>query len=194
MTHRSPEAEPAPGPTTRVLQAADRVIVRVMWLLRVAAGLVIVAMMLATVYDVVMRYAFARPTEWALTLTSAGVLAATFFAMPHLVAVRGHIEMDLVYRRFGPRVRLLADVVTGLATLAFGACMAWLGYRAALSAYVGGLLTSGNFNIPLWTFYAMVYLGGLGLVLVVVLSPWTPPQQPAAVDDEVPGRASEGVV
>lgn len=163
---------PAPGGVTRVLGAADGVLVRITWVLRILSGLVIVAMMAATVYDVVMRYAFAAPTEWALILSAAGVLAATFLALPHLAAIHGHIDMDLVYRRLSPRGQKVADVVTGLATLAFAAAMAWLGYRAALTAYVGGLVTSGNFSIPIWTLYATVYIGGVGLLLVVLLSPW----------------------
>lgn len=187
MTPPATDETPAEGPILRVLRTLDRGIVRVMWMLRVLAGLVIVAMMLATVYDVVMRYAFAQPTEWALTLSTAGVLGATFFAMPHLVAVRGHIDMDLIYRRLGPGGQLAADVITGLATLLFGVGMAWLGYRAAITSYVGGLLTSGNFAIPLWTLYAMVYVGGLGLVLVVVLAPWRPRDARAQQEEVLDG-------
>lgn len=187
MTPPATDETPAESPVLRVLRTLDRGIVRVMWMLRVLAGLVIVAMMLATVYDVVMRYAFAQPTEWALTLSTAGVLGATFFAMPHLVAVRGHIDMDLIYRRLGPGGQLAADVITGLATLLFGVGMAWLGYRAAITSYVGGLLTSGNFAIPLWTLYAMVYVGGLGLVLVVVLAPWRPRDARAQQEEVLDG-------
>jgi TRAP-type C4-dicarboxylate transport system permease small subunit len=189
MTPGTPDQKPAEGWVLKVLRTADRAILRVMWTLRVLAGLVIMGMMLATVYDVVMRYAFAQPTEWALTLSTAGVLGATFFAMPHLVAVRGHIDMDLLYRRLGRRGQLAADVVTGVATLLFGAGMAWLGYRAAITSYVGGLLTAGNFAIPLWTLYAMVYVGGLGLVLVVALSPWRPRERGVTAHeaDTLPG-------
>jgi TRAP-type C4-dicarboxylate transport system permease small subunit len=184
MTPRTPGQKPAEGWVLKGLRTVDRAILRVMWVLRVVAGLIIVAMMLATVYDVVMRYAFAQPTEWALTLTTAGVLGATFFAMPHLVAVRGHINMDLFYRRLGPGGQVAADVVTGVATLVFGAGMAWLGYRAAITSYVGGLLTSGNFAMPLWTLYATVYVGGVGLVLVVVLAPWRPRERDATAHEE----------
>lgn len=172
MTSHVPDRERAGAPLPTFLRAVDRALVRAMWVLRVVAGLVIVAMMLATVYDVVMRYVFAQPTEWALTLSTAGVLVATFFAMPHMVAVREHIDMDLVYRRLGAHGQLAADVITKVATLLFGAGMAWLGYRAAITSYVGGLVTSGNFALPLWSLYATVYVGGLGLVLVIVLSPW----------------------
>jgi len=184
MTAGSTDQKPAEGWMLKVLRTVDRAILRVMWTLRLVAGLIIVGMMLITVYDVIMRYAFAQPTEWALTLSTAGVLGATFFAMPHLVATRGHIDMDLVYRRLGATGQLAADVVTGVATLVFGAGMAWLGYRAAITSYVGGLLTAGNFALPLWIFYAAVYVGGLGLVLVMVLAPWRRPEREAAAHEE----------
>ena len=176
MTEQSEPVQPRTSHGIgRVLAVTDRVLVRITWAMRVVSGLVIVAMMLTTGYDVVMRYVFAAPTEWALTLNATAVLAATFFALPHLAAVHGHIDMDLVYRRLGVRGQMLADVVTGVAAVAFGGAMAWLGYRAALTAYIGGIVTSGNFNIPLWSVYALVYVGGLGLLLVVLLSPWRRP-------------------
>jgi TRAP-type C4-dicarboxylate transport system permease small subunit len=182
------EAEPArSGPSRgvgRVLSTTDTALVRITWVLRIVSGLVIVAMMLSTGYDVVMRYVFAAPTEWALTLNAAAVLAATFLALPHLAAVHGHIDMDLVYRRLSSRGQRLADVVTGVAAVAFGGAMAWLGYRAALTAYLGGIVTSGNFNIPLWSVYALIYVGGLGLLLVVLLSPWRRSAGTAAQSDD----------
>jgi TRAP-type C4-dicarboxylate transport system permease small subunit len=191
MTDGGHEETASEGTLLRTVRFVDRLIIKAMWWLRVVAGLVIVGMMLTTVYDVVMRYAFAAPTEWALTLNSIAVLAATFLAVPHLAAVHGHIDMDLVYRRFGPTGRAVADTVTGLAALSFGACMAWLGYRAAVSAYVSGLLTSGNFAVPLWVVYAFVYIGGLGLVLVIVFSPWR--REPEATPDAETLSTREGV-
>lgn len=175
---------------SRILRSADRAVVAIMQALRILAGLVILAMMLTTAYDVVMRYVFSAPTEWALTLNAAAVVASTFLAVPHLAAVRGHINMDLLYHHLGPNGKMVADIVTGLATLTFGACITWLAYRAALSAYVNGLLSAGNFPIPQWTLYALIYVGGLGLTLVVLLAPWrradgNEPTAPKTASDEV---------
>lgn len=156
----------------------ERIVTAITLWTRILAGLVIVAMMATTVYDVVMRYAFARPTEWALTLNAAGILAATFLAVPHLAAINGHIDMDLFYRRLGRRGKAVADSINALTTFAFGALLAWLGYRATYGAYASGLFTAGNFALPMWSLYAMVYLGGLGLAAVVLMSPWRPKADP----------------
>ncbi|MQA95728.1 MAG: TRAP transporter small permease subunit [Streptosporangiales bacterium] len=156
----------------RVLRRAERIVTGVALGMRVVSGVIIVVMMVTTAYDVVMRYLFASPTEWALTLNAAAVLASTFLAVPHLAAVGGHIQMDLLYRRLGERARLAADVLTGIATVVVAGSFAWLGYRATMSAYVNGLMTSGNFSLPLWSVYVFIYLGGLVLLLVVLLAPW----------------------
>jgi TRAP-type C4-dicarboxylate transport system permease small subunit len=173
----------------RLLGTADHIVVGLAFWLRVLAGLLILMMTVTTVYDVIARYFFSAPTEWAFTLNSAALLAATLLAMPHLAAIHGHIDMDLVYRRFSPRVQHILDIVNGLITLGFGAMLAWLGYRAAFGAYLSGLYTSGNFNLPVWSLYAMVYLGGLGLALVIILSPW----RRRTVGDDIDTLTSAGV-
>lgn len=172
---------------TTLLRRTDRVVVAVAFGLRVASAVIIAVMMLTTAYDVVMRYMFAAPTEWALTLNMVAVLAATFLAVPHIAAVNGHIQMDLLYRRLGERGRLAADIVVGVATLVVAAAFAWLGYRATLSAYVNGLLTSGNFNVPLWSVYMFIYIGGLGLLLVMLVAPWRTPATGEAASGESEG-------
>lgn len=184
-SHATPSAR---SPVGRVLGRVDWAVVGFAFWLRVLAGLLILMMTVTTVYDVIARYFFASPTEWAFTLNSTALLAATLLAMPHLAAIHGHIEMDLVYRRFPARVQHLLDIFVGLVTLAFGAMLAWLGYRAAFSAYLNGLYTSGNFNLPVWVMYAIVYLGGLGLALVVLFSPWRRP----TVGDDVDTLTSAG--
>lgn len=176
------------GPA-RILETVDSGLVWFALGLRILAGLMIVLMMVTTVYDVIMRYFFASPTDWALTLNAAAILAATFLAVPHLAAVNGHIDMDLFYRRFSPRGRQALDIVSAGVTLAFGLFLAWLGYRATYGAYLSGIYTSGNFNLPMWSLYAMVYIGGLGLALVILLSPW----RRRVAGDEIDIETSAGV-
>ncbi|MGH3097000.1 MAG: TRAP transporter small permease [Streptosporangiales bacterium] len=180
-TRARPAARKWRGGPLAVVTGVDRVVVGVTLAMRVVAGLIIAAMMLTTAYDVIMRYVFHQPTEWALALNAAGVLAATFLAVPHLAATHGHISMDLVYRRMGARGQAVAAVVSGVATGVVAVVFGWLGYQAAVRAHLGGLMTQGNFAIPLWTLYALVALGGFGLLVVVVLSP----ARRSAPDEEI---------
>ena len=63
--------------------------------LRMLAGVIVVVLVLITGYDVIMRYVFALPLDWSITISSVGLIAIIMLAIPD-VALRGeHIAMDL---------------------------------------------------------------------------------------------------
>lgn len=158
----------------------------------VIAMAVIGLMMLTITYDVVMRFAFAAPTDWAFPLNSAGVLVSTALAVPYLYARQQHISMDLVHRALSPRLRFACDVITAVATVFLGVVLAVTSFRSMSVAVTGGLTGSGTFNIPLWIPDAVLGLTGVFLALVAGL--FRPggeamesiaDQQPAAPADEL---------
>ncbi len=150
----------------------------------VAVGL----MMLTITYDVLARYLFAAPTDWAYPLNSTGVLVATVLAVPHLYATGNHISMDLLHRALPGRARRAADVVTTVATAFLGAVLAISGFRSMAVALAGGLTGAGTFNIPLWIPDAVLAVSGVFLVLVALLFPAAPPE-PAPGEAETPVEA-----
>lgn len=145
------------------------------WAMAVVAMVVVGLMMLTITYDVLARYLFAAPTDWAYPLNSTGVLVATMLAVPHLYATGHHISMDLLHRALPDRARRAADVVTTVATAFLGLVIAVAGFRSMAVAYAGGLIGAGTFKIPLWVPDAVLTLSGAFLVLVAVLFPAAPP-------------------
>jgi TRAP-type C4-dicarboxylate transport system permease small subunit len=173
-----------------VLHIARRLVLGCTRVMAIAAMAVIGLMMLTITYDVIARFAFAAPTDWAYPINSAGVLAATSLAIPHLYATGQHISMDLVHRALSPRLRRAGDVITAAATALLGLVLAVTGYRSMAIAITGGLNGSGTFNIPLWIPDAVLLVTGVFLVLVAVLFPPSGPVddaivEPSAVDREV---------
>src|SRR5690606_40294630 len=76
-----------------------------------AVAMAVVGLMMITItYDVLARYLFAAPTDWAYPLNSTGVLVATMLAVPHLYATGHHISMDLLHRALPQRARRAADL------------------------------------------------------------------------------------
>jgi TRAP-type C4-dicarboxylate transport system permease small subunit len=162
----------------------------------VVAMVAVGMMMLTITYDVVVRFAFAAPTDWAYPLNSTGVLVATMLAVPHLYATGHHISMDLLHRALSERARRAADVVTTVATAFLGLVLAITGFRSMTVAFAGGLTGAGTFNIPLWVPDAVLTVSGVFLVLVALLFPAAPPEAtaPAAVPGDVDARAeTQGV-
>lgn len=107
-----------------------------------------------SVFEVVMRYGFNRPTSWVhettLTLVGIGMLWGGSYCM----AEDRHIRVTVIRDAMGPRVRRLVDVVVGVLTLLFCAGLAWAGYIMAEKALfdptgVFRLQRSGSaFNSP----------------------------------------------
>lgn len=140
---------------------------RITRLLRMVSAFVIVAVMLITGYDVVMRYVFAQPLDWSITISMVGLVTIVMLTVADLEAEDGHIGMDLFYRGFGRTRTVLADFITFFATFVF--CIV-SGIAAALTSihfFQAGMRTAGTFNMPIWIGYAFV---ALGLILTAVMT------------------------
>ena len=174
------------GPVDRLNWALSRVS---MWL--VAAVIAIMA------YEVVMRYAFERPTIWAneLSLWIAGAiyLTAGLYAMQQ----RSHIRIFLLYDMAPRPVRKLFDVVSTLCIVAFCAAVVWGGYGEALAKFQRWETFGTAFDPPI-----PATMKPLVLITVVILAlqaisnliyDWN--KDPESHDpaeefrDQIPGRA-----
>ena len=72
----------------------------------------LIAIMLLTSMEVVLRYVFSRPTSWSgdisLQLSGAvGLLAGTYTLLHH-----GHVGVDSLYKRLPGKGKILADGVS----------------------------------------------------------------------------------
>lgn len=140
---------------------------RVTRALRMASACVILLVMLITGYDVVMRYVFAQPLSWSITISMVGLVAIVMLTVPDLEADDSHIGMDLFYRGFGRAQTAVADIITLVATFVFCTVS---GIAAALTSFhffTAGMRTAGTFNMPVWIGYALV---ALGLLLAAVMT------------------------
>lgn len=93
-----------------------------------------IASVLITAYDVVMRYAFTRPTAWAQEVTI--LLNAVAFIVGGLyVTARGeHISITIFSDRYGRTARRLLALLTAMLGAVFLGAIAWGGRRDAWEA------------------------------------------------------------
>lgn len=174
----------SPRRNNRVLGPLADALVAVTAGMRVISGVIIVIVMLVTGYDVIMRYIFAQPLEWSLPVCMLGLVIIVMFAVPNIAAQRSHIAMDLFYRKFSARGKLVADIITNTATLLFSIVVGTTAAGASANFLAGGLRTSGNFNLPVWIDYTVVAVGLLVLALVVILTPWQTRTSAITEEDE----------
>ncbi|TZG30639.1 TRAP transporter small permease subunit, partial [Halomonas eurihalina] len=85
---------------------------------RIAAWLVFVAMAIS-VYEVIMRYAFASPTSWVHETVVMLVAVSFAFAGPAALAGNRHIRVKVLYDSVGPAARLWLDRFNDLVAFLF---------------------------------------------------------------------------
>lgn len=135
------------------------------------AWLVFLAM-LVSVFEVVMRYGFNAPTDWAHETTT--FLVASIFALggPYALATNRHIQIRILLDRLTPRKRSWLELLNLALGILF--CVA-IGYAAWVLAYNAThapdgswrLETSGtSWNQPLPAFTKIVVLISIALMAI----------------------------
>lgn len=118
------------------------------WGLRLAASLLLLAMMIVTFVDVVGRYVFNAPLAGAYELTEVLLALVVFIGLPIVTFRREHVTVDLVTSRLPFLVRRGLAVLAGVVMLLVLAVLAWrLGLLAIDFTEYGD--TTVNLKIPL---------------------------------------------
>ncbi len=152
------------------MQFMLRIIDRLSGSFGLLAGWIVLPLILATVYEVVSRYAFNAPTIWAYELgymmTGANFLLGSAFALRE----KAHIRIDVLYSQFNPRIQAFVDTVGYL--VLFLPLGFWLSYRLAtyaLEAYSTGQLSGESaWNPVIWPFRVVFFTGFILLTLQAV--------------------------
>jgi TRAP-type mannitol/chloroaromatic compound transport system permease small subunit len=107
--------------------------------------------------DEISAYLFAVGTSWSLA---------------HALITRGHVRIDVLYTRFGPRGQVLLDLLALIGLGLFVAALLERSWDVAFTSYVGELRSNTPLRLPLaWAqlpWFGGIALFGLALVLAVL--------------------------
>ena len=90
------------------------------------------AMVVFTVYTVVMRYVFLDPPFWGDTLTLFANIWLVMLALGLSIRERSNISMQMLYAHLSYRIVLLLDMTWTVFIIAFGGLLVWYGYKTAM--------------------------------------------------------------
>jgi len=93
-------------------------------LLRLLGACALVAMMLVTCLDVVLR-AFGHPVVWAVDMTQFFAVIVLACALPVTQMERGHVGVDLFVLKMTPRNQALMDSLTSFVSMVLFAVVSW---------------------------------------------------------------------
>jgi TRAP-type C4-dicarboxylate transport system permease small subunit len=124
-----------------------------------AAGLLVAASALVLTGEVLMRYLFASPSDWALELCIFMLIAATFTAAAYTLAARAHVNIEVLDAVLpAPLNRwrlLLADLGAG-GLCVFVAANAW---RLTAISWSEGWVSISTWAPKLWIPFGFIALG-----------------------------------
>jgi TRAP-type C4-dicarboxylate transport system permease small subunit len=129
--------------------------------------------------DVVMRYVFDAPLQWARDVSGLLLLMSISAALPHAWDRSYHIRMEVVYDRLAVARRRLVDVLSVVSGIIYFGMMA---VQAVL--YVPFMMRTGETGEdllwPLWPYMAFMAVCGFVTVARLLCNPTPTASEPAA--------------
>lgn len=130
-------------------------------------GWLIILMTFGMAYEVLVRYAFNRPTPWALDLSF--IMYGTIFMMggAYTLSRNGHVRGDFVYRTWRPQTQALVDLVLYILFFFPGIlALVFTGWKYASRSWgYGEVSVNSPAGIPIYQFKAVIVAAGLLLLI-----------------------------
>jgi TRAP-type C4-dicarboxylate transport system permease small subunit len=132
-------------------------------LLALIGGWVIVALMVYTVADVILRYLFNRPFSGSIEVTEFAMAVIVFLGIAWCGWLGGHVAVDILERPLeDPRLRFVPVILTFISGVLFAA-IAWLTVDEALSTM------RRVSNMMRWPHYPFQFIVALGSAMYAIV-------------------------
>jgi TRAP-type mannitol/chloroaromatic compound transport system permease small subunit len=122
--------------------------------------------MLITTLDVVARYVFNDPLLWGWVLNRQLFGVFILFAGVYALYTGGHISIEIIYDRFGPKAKSIARLFALAAFLGFVLVLFWQTTWMGLNSLQMKEKAAGAFRIPLYPFKLLIPVVVLLFLLV----------------------------
>ncbi len=157
---------------SRIAGGAARVHDALVFAMAVLAATIAGALVVLICADVALRNLRMGNIPWSVEASEYGLYAMTLLGAPWVLAMRGHVAMDLVAGHLRGRPRRALEVLTNLLGASICAILLWKGIDVMLTAQARGALVFKTLVFPEWWLLsllpfamAMLSLGFLRLAL-----------------------------
>jgi tripartite ATP-independent transporter DctM subunit len=145
-----PHAEHLPRIATAGPTLPGRAVASLARVLAVVAALGILAMALATAYDVSARYFFNSPTTWATEISTYLLIASVFFGAGYTHLSGGNVRIKMVLDRLAPSAARDLELLTAWLALVYVGVAGWQAILLVLSDYQHGSRIFSLLLTPSW--------------------------------------------
>ncbi|GAA0793663.1 TRAP transporter small permease [Marinobacterium sediminicola] len=135
---------------------------------RLAAALFATIAVMIT-YEVIARYIFLAPTIWVEDLSLLCQIWASCMGASWLLQHQALIRIDILTTRFGPHMRVFAELWSLLVVALFSAWVAWYGTELVIESIAMGSASASMLGLPMWITKSAIPVG-FGLLFVQCLT------------------------
>ena len=129
----------------------------------------IVPLILATVYDVVARYAFNAPTQWAYEVGYMVMGTHALLGMAYVLREGGHIRIEAFTQKFSQTAKAIVDLLGYLVVLPCLCWITWSLWQYWLGAFRSGELSGQSaWNPVIWPFRLVFFIAFVLLSLQII--------------------------
>ena len=136
--------------------------------LALVAGAIIIFTMLGVCVNVIMRYFFNRPIVGVDEVTGYLLLYVTFLGAAWLLKNEGHVAVDFVVLRFGPKGRAFISIVSSIIGIVICLALVWYGSKVTWESYKTHGYLGTVLEIPKAPIFLLIPLGSLLLLIQFV--------------------------
>lgn len=150
----------------------DRFIRFVAWLSKQTgwiSGALALLMMAAIIREVIGRYFFNAPTDWAVDLNAFLLVGMVYLGSAATTFQDKHVRADFFYARVKGRPKACLDVLIDLICIYYCAMLVWEGWLLAYESLIYSEVSSGGVRWPLFPFQILVPLGGAMVILCLIV-------------------------
>jgi TRAP-type mannitol/chloroaromatic compound transport system permease small subunit len=115
--------------------------------------------------EVFLRYVVNRPTSWGMPIAQFIFGIISVLAGGYTLLHGEHVTMDIVYKRFSPKVRAAMDLFSALFFFLFAGAMLWKGFEFAWSSMMSNETYGQLWNPIIYPFKMMIPLGAFLILL-----------------------------
>jgi TRAP-type mannitol/chloroaromatic compound transport system permease small subunit len=119
----------------------------------------------AILYEIFMRFVFARPTVWASESTAFACSMMYMLAGALVMREDGHMRIDMVHSKLTPRTRAIVDCLTYPFFVLYMVALLWAGTVYTFDSIAVGQTTSSAWDPPIYPSKMIMLLGMLLLLI-----------------------------
>ena len=122
-------------------------------------GIIVIFIMLAVVYEVVMRYFFRSPTLWTVEVSGYGLVFITFLGSAWVLKHEGHVKIDLLTSYVKPESQIILNIFNSIIAAIVTLVIFWYSARVTLASYRTNYLAATELQTPLFIIYLIIPIG-----------------------------------